>query len=147
MDKAQRKEWNRLDNGLRELDIDPPKNLSDSELIDWARNELIGIATGDGIEPRDRIAAHRALLSSGHAGLELQERRDARKEASSVGAQTPIESLPRAEQIATIAQAKRQIEALEQRLGLIGLESTKTLSAGQPGHLESISERDHEKDE
>lgn len=113
MNRAQRKEWNRLDNGLRELDIDPPKDLTDAELIAWARRELMTIASNPTVEPKDRIAAHRALLSSGHAGEELRDRREARNAGGGNAPTSAFASLPPEQQLVEVERARAELGRLE----------------------------------
>lgn len=111
----EKKLWNRLDWGLRELDVSAPNYLEGKDLLDWARAKLQTL-TEESVEDGDRIAAARALVSSAHAELEHIERQRQfnlnRADGPKVGGR-PWQELTPSERQAAILEAETQIATLK----------------------------------
>lgn len=117
--KAWNRLWNRLDWGLRELDVSAPNDLRGEALLQWARARLQEAAT-ESVEASDRIAAARALVSSAHAELELIDKRAARAAANehpAIASPPSLDSLPTAERERLLRAAMVRIEGELARLG------------------------------
>jgi hypothetical protein len=142
MNSRQKREWNRLDWGLRELDKCPPNGLTGIELIQWTRKYLMEVVFDATIEPKDRIAAGRALISSGHAEVELLDKQEAREEAKASGGVLPsLDSYPEPERLRLVEAAMVRLSAIRAELRAKGEEAR---SNGILGPAMANSEDDSE---
>jgi hypothetical protein len=139
----EKQQLNRLDWGLRELDISPPNGLTGIDLIQWTRKRLMDIVADPIVEAKDKAAAARALLSSGHAEVEFIDKCNAREQARQDGSSVlpSLDSYPEPERLRLVEAAMVRLNAIAADLRAKGEEAR---SNGILGPAMANSEDDSE---